>query len=79
MKNLNKKLRAEANLNKELEKSGLQNLKLSKEQKETLLKKGGVALDGGKKIIQRIKTPVGYTIRSYDTMNNFTRQGQAEI
>lgn len=50
---------------------------LSKAQLKDIEKKGFANIPGGK-IISKIQTPAGYTLKVYNVINTLTRQGQAE-
>lgn len=51
--------------------------KLTDKQLKDIEKKGFVNIPGGK-LIKKIPTPVGYTLKVYNVINTLTRHGQAE-
>ena len=55
----------------------VEEIHLSKAQLRDIEKKGFANIPGGK-IISKIQTPAGYTLKVYNVINTLTRQGQAE-
>lgn len=55
----------------------VEEIHLTKEQLKDIEKKGFANIPGGK-IISKIQTPAGYTLKVYNVINTLTRQGQAE-
>ena len=55
----------------------VEEIHLSKAQLKDIEKKGFAKIPGGK-IISKIQTPAGYTLKIYNVINTLTRQGQAE-
>lgn len=55
----------------------VEEIHLSKAQLKDIEKKGFAKIPGGK-IISKIQTPAGYTLKVYNVINTLTRQGQAE-
>lgn len=55
----------------------VEEIHLSKAQLRDIEKKGFANIPGGK-IISKIQTPSGYTLKVYNVINTLTRQGQAE-
>ena len=55
----------------------VEEIHLSKAQLKDIEKKGFANIPGGK-IISKIQTPAGYTLKVYNVINTLTRQGQAE-
>lgn len=55
----------------------VEEIHLTKDQLKDIEKKGFANIPGGK-IISKIQTPAGYTLKVYNVINTLTRQGQAE-
>lgn len=55
----------------------VEEIHLTKDQLKDIEKKGFANIPGGK-IISKIQTPAGYTLKVYNLINTLTRQGQSE-
>lgn len=58
-------------------KEDIKDIQLSEKQLKEIEQKGFANIAGGK-LISKIQTPAGYTLKVYNVINTLTRQGQAE-